>query len=84
MSEHNLGPKRRKVGIGNRDLFEAGGLGRRIRVFRLPDENTHRSVEIERRISLVDDRDNAIYVRIIQQDGHVIWSSPVYVLRENA
>ena len=71
--------------IGYEDtVFEAGGLGRRIRMFRLPDENTHRSVEIERQVSLVDDRDNAIYVRIIQQDGHVIWSSPVYVLRENA
>ena len=70
--------------IGYEDIvFEAGGLGRRIRVFRLPDENIHNSVEIERRISLVDDRDNAIYVRIIQQDGHVIWSSPIYVLCEN-
>jgi len=71
--------------IGYEDIvFDAGGLGRRIRVFRLPDENMHRNVEIERQISLVDDRDNAIYVRIIQQDGHVIWSSPVYVLREDA
>ncbi len=70
--------------IGYEDIvFDAGGLGRRIRVFRLPDQNIHRSVEIERQISLVDDRDNAIYIRIIQQDGHVIWSSPIYVLREN-
>jgi hypothetical protein len=70
--------------IGYEDIvFDAGGLGRRIRVFRLPDQNIHRSVEIERQIPLVDDRDNAIYIRIIQQDGHVIWSSPIYVLREN-
>ena len=70
--------------IGFEDIvFDAGGLGRRIRVFRLPDQNIHRSVEIERQIPLVDDRDNAIYIRIIQQDGHVIWSSPIYVIREN-
>ncbi|MEE8078117.1 MAG: hypothetical protein V3T18_03900, partial [Pseudomonadales bacterium] len=70
--------------IGYEDIvLDAGGLGRRIRVFRLPDQNIHRSVEIQRQISLVDDRDNAIYIRIIQEDGHVIWSSPIYVLYEN-
>ena len=70
--------------IGYEDIvFDAGGLGRRIRVFRLPDQNTHRSVEIDRQIPLVDDRDNAIYIRIIQEDGHVIWSSPIYILYEN-
>ena len=68
--------------IGYEDIvFDAGGLGRKIRVFRLPDENLHRQVEIERSIALTTERDNAIYIRIIQQDGHVIWSSPVYVLR---
>jgi len=67
--------------IGYEDIvFDAGGLGRKIRVFRLPDENLHRQVEIERSIALTTGRDNAIYIRIIQQDGHVIWSSPVYVL----
>jgi hypothetical protein len=69
--------------IGYDDIvFDAGGLGRKIRVFRLPDENLHRNVEIERSIALTTERDNAIYIRIIQQDGHVIWSSPVYVLCE--
>jgi hypothetical protein len=69
--------------IGYEDIvFDAGGLGRKIRVFRLPDENSHRSVEIERQISLQHDKDNAIYIRIIQQDGHVIWSSPIYVINQ--
>jgi len=62
-------------------VFEAGGLGRKIRVFRLPDENPHTAVNVERQVTLVDDRDNALYVRIIQEDGHVIWSSPTYVFR---
>ena len=68
--------------IGYEDMiFEAGGLGRKIRVFRLPDDNLHYQVKLDRRISLVDDRDNAIYIRIVQQDGHVIWSSPIYLFR---
>ncbi len=68
--------------IGYEDMiFEAGGLGRKIRVFRLPDDNLHYQVKLDRRIALVDDRDNAIYIRIVQQDGHVIWSSPIYLFR---
>ncbi len=68
--------------IGYDDLvFDAGGLGRRIRVFRLPDANPHRAMTIERRLTLVDDRDNALYVCITQEDGHMIWSSPIYVFR---
>ena len=68
--------------IGYEDMiFEAGGLGRKIRVFRLPDDNLHYQVKLDRRITLVDDRDNAIYIRIVQQDGHVIWSSPIYLFQ---
>ncbi|MDH3473723.1 MAG: DUF3604 domain-containing protein, partial [Rhodospirillales bacterium] len=68
--------------IGLDDLvFEAGGIGRRIRVFRLPDENPHQRVTLERRIPLADDRDNALYICLTQEDGHLVWSSPIYVFR---
>jgi hypothetical protein len=68
--------------IGLEDhVFEAGGIARRIRVFRLPDENPHRRVTLERRVSLSDDRDNALYVRLVQEDGHLVWSSPIYIFR---
>ncbi len=68
--------------IGIADIvFENGGIGRRIRIFRLPDDNPHRDVQFERRLSLADDRDNALYIRITQEDGHFIWSSPIYVFR---
>ena len=66
--------------IGLEDhVFEAGGIRRQIRVFRLPDENPHRTLRLERRIGLAPDRDNALYVCITQEDGHFIWSSPIYV-----
>jgi hypothetical protein len=68
--------------IGREDLvFEAGGIGRRIRAFRLPDENPHQQVQISRRIPLQTEHDNALYVCITQEDGHLIWSSPIYVIR---
>lgn len=62
-------------------VFEAGGLGRKLRVLRMPDENPHKTMTLSKSIALVDDRDNALYVRIIQEDGHVIWSSPIYIFR---
>lgn len=71
--------------IGYEDRrYEAGGLGRRLSVFRLPDRNPHRTVRLERRLPILDTggpgaRDNAFYVRIVQEDGHVAWSSPIYV-----
>jgi hypothetical protein len=68
--------------IGGDDLvFDAGGIGRRIRVFRLPDENPHRTLQLSRRIRLRQQRDNALYVCVTQEDGHLIWSSPIYVFR---
>ncbi len=66
--------------IGREDLvFEAGGIGRRIRIFRLPDGNSHCRVNIERRLDLVSGRDNALYVCATLEDGHLAWSSPIYI-----
>jgi hypothetical protein len=68
--------------IGLDDLVFAteGGISRRIRVFRLPDENTSRHVKLERRIKPTRGRDDALYVCVTQEDGHLIWSSPIYVI----
>ena len=66
--------------IGRDDIVhDAGGIRRRIRVFRMPDDNPHTAVTIERRISLKKGGDNALYVNIVCEDGHQIWSSPIYV-----
>jgi hypothetical protein len=66
--------------IGRDDLvFDAGGIKRRIRIFRLPEENTQRRVKLSRRIELKAKGDNALYVCLTQEDGHLIWSSPIYI-----
>lgn len=68
--------------IGREDMvFDAGGIRRRIRIFRLPDENPYREVKLSRRIALKPAGDNALYVCLTQEDGHLIWSSPIYVFR---
>ena len=68
--------------IGREDtVFEAGGIQRRIRVFRMPDENPHTQFKLTRRIPLKPTGDNALYVRITQEDGPLIWSSPIYIFQ---
>ncbi len=68
--------------IGYEDeTFEAGALGRKLRIFRLPEENAHLDCKLERKIAIAAGRDNPIYVRITQEDGNLIWSSPIYFFR---
>jgi hypothetical protein len=61
-------------------VFANGGIRRQIRVFRLPDQNPHRHLKIERRIRLGRHGDNALYVCLTQEDGHLVWSSPIYAI----
>lgn len=71
----------RVADIGREDLvFENGGIERRIRVFRLPDQNTTFEAKLQRDIPLHADRDNPLYIRVVTEDGHVAWSSPIYLI----
>ncbi len=63
--------------------FEAGGLGRRIRAFRLPDANPHCRVRHTCRVALRADEDNALFLRATLEDGNVLWSSPIYLIHGN-
>ena len=70
--------------IGLEDtVFEAGGINRNISVFRMPDENKQTEIKLSRQLKVLDGQDNAYYVRITQEDGHFIWSSPIYVFNQN-
>jgi hypothetical protein len=68
------------VGLDDK-RYEAGGLARQVRVFRLPDVNPHRRLRLERTIALRPEGDNPLYVCATLEDGHQAWSSPIYVFR---
>ena len=61
--------------------FEAGGLERAVRLQRLPETMRERRLLLTRRIKVRKDVDTRIYVRVQQEDGHRMWSSPVYLFR---
>ncbi len=64
--------------IAEETVFTAGGLGRQVRVFRIPEENRQTALTLTRQIRLPTPGDHPIYARIRLVDGHLAWSSPVY------
>ncbi len=62
-------------------IFAAGGLERVVKLQRLPDVMTTRRVTFRRRIKVRDTGDTRLFIRVQQEDGHRMWTSPVYLFR---
>ena len=62
-------------------VFDAGGLERRITLQRLPEVMTERRLQLRRRITLRASGDTRLFIRMQQEDGHRIWTSPLYLFR---
>jgi hypothetical protein len=60
--------------------FDGGGLGRRISVYRLPDQDWSRRLALEYVVTFAGGADLPVYVRATQSDGHQAWSSPIYLI----
>ena len=70
-----------EIGLEDTVHDASGELPRFVKVYRLPDENDHRSFRFSRKIDLKEAGDNPIYVRLTQEDGTRAWTSPIYVYR---
>ena len=59
-------------------VFDAGGLMKKLEIYRLPRKA---DCELKFSIALEDlkNGDNPIYIKVMQQDGHIAWSSPIYL-----
>lgn len=62
--------------------FKAGGLDRAVSVQRLPETMTTSRLTLKRPITLRREGDTRLYIRMQQEDGHRLWTSPVYLFRE--
>ena len=60
--------------------IDLGGLGRCLRVYRLPDRNDTWRITHTQTCKIRPGVDNPLYVRLTQEDGHQAWSSPIYVI----
>jgi hypothetical protein len=68
--------------IGSEPLvFEAGGLGRKVVVQRLPEIMQQLRATFRSPVSLNATADTPLWVCVVQEDGHRAWSSPIYAIR---
>ena len=63
--------------------YELGGVGKRIAAYRLPAAGGSCSLSFRYQPDWGDlhSGDNPILIRVVQEDGHLAWSSPVYLVR---
>ena len=61
-------------------IFDGGGLGRQLRVYRLPEADWSRRVALDHTVSFAGGADLPVYLRVTQADGHQAWSSPIYLI----
>jgi hypothetical protein len=61
-------------------IFDGGGLGRRISVYRLPEQDWSRRLAVDHAVTFPGGADLPVYVRVTQSDGHQAWSSPIYLI----
>ena len=66
----------------SRASFAAGGLDRAIRLQRLPDVMTQSAMTLRRRIKVRPDGDTRLFIRVQQEDGHRLWTSPIYLFAD--
>ena len=61
-------------------VFDGGGLGRKLSVYRLPEVDWSRRLTLEHDVTFTGGADLPVYVRVTQADGHQAWSSPIYLI----
>jgi len=62
-------------------IFQAGGLRKQIEVCRLPETNSVSPLfEFTYPLTNLHPGDNPIYINVSQEDGHMAWSSPIYLV----
>ncbi len=70
------------LGVRGRS-YDLGGVGKRISTYRLPAASGPREMEFEftPRPRDLHAGDNPLYICVVQEDGHMAWSSPIYLVR---
>lgn len=63
--------------------INCGGLRKQIQVYRLADnKDSAYSFEFEMPLKKIHKGDNPVYVCLYQEDGHMAWTSPIYIIAE--
>ena len=69
------------IGYEDEMFDNSGVLPRYLKLFRLPTVNPHREMRFSHRLTLRDQADNPIFIRVTLEDGTLCWTSPIYCYR---
>jgi hypothetical protein len=62
-------------------IWSCGGLRKQLEVYRLPDQPSSCEFEYDMPLTDLHKGDNPIYIKVTQEDGHMAWTSPVYIIQ---
>jgi hypothetical protein len=62
-------------------VWDCGGLRKKIQAYRLPDQGRSCEFSFSLPLSGLHAGDNPIYIRMTQEDGHMAWTSPIYLVQ---
>ncbi len=60
-------------------VWDCGGLQKRIEIYRLPQRQNPPEFSFSLPLTALREGDNPVYLRVVQEDGHMAWTSPVYL-----
>lgn len=60
--------------------WTCGGLKKQLETYRLPDQPSPTEFYFDMPLTDLHQGDNPIYIKITQEDGHMAWTSPVYIV----
>ena len=59
--------------------YDFGGLGLNVTIQRYPESTEETTLSLEYQAAPEPDRTVPYFVKAIQEDGHMAWSSPVFI-----
>jgi hypothetical protein len=68
------------IGASSRHVFDFGGLGLHVCVERYPEHPTDLAAALDIQVQPPEGGPTPYLIKVVQVDGHMAWSSPIYVL----
>ncbi len=60
--------------------WDCGGLRKRIEIYRLPSRQCPNEFAFNLPLTDLHEGDNPVYIYMVQEDGHMAWTSPIYLV----
>jgi hypothetical protein len=64
----------------NKVVFDGGGLGRMLSIYRLPEADWSSRITLRHTVTFPGGADLPVYIRVTQADGNQAWTSPIYLI----